>query len=47
MKRKQMFSWLENKKISIIFLQETHSIMSDDIIWRQEWGGLVPSKTRL
>ena len=41
MKRKQLFSWLDNKKFNIIFLQETHSGQDDEISWSKEWGGPV------
>lgn len=40
-KRKQVFSWLHSKNCSIFFIQETHSLHSDEQIWKQEWGGPV------
>lgn len=40
-KRKAIFKTLHNSNADIIFLQETHSILSDQKIWSSEWGGTV------
>lgn len=37
-KRRECFLWLQEKKPSIIFLQETHSTSSDISLWTNEWG---------
>jgi exonuclease III len=36
-----MFEWLRSKKSDLILMQETHSIASDENVWREEWGGDV------
>ena len=38
-KRRELFLWLRDKKMSIYFLQETHSIINDSKCWSNEWGG--------
>ena len=40
-KRRQLFSWLTDKHFDIIYLQETHSTKTDEINWKQEWGGEI------
>ena len=40
-KRKQLFAWLNEKPYDILFLQETHSITNDEVLWMQEWGGNI------
>ena len=37
-KRRELFSWLKKKKLSIIFLQETHSDQDSCIQWEKECG---------
>lgn len=37
-KRRDIFHWLKNKRASVYFLQETHSIKNTENIWRSEWG---------
>ena len=38
-KRKQVFNYLREKKLDVIFLQETHSNKKLVKIWRNQWGG--------
>ena len=40
-KRREFFYWVYQKQGDIIFLQETHSVFDNEIIWRSEWGGNV------
>lgn len=40
-KRKAIFRSLRDAEADIIFLQETHSIASDQKIWSAEWGASV------
>lgn len=40
-KRLQLFTWLKEKKRTIICLQETHSSPPDEDPWREEWGGSI------
>ena len=37
-KRNEMFTWLKNKNLSIIFLQETHCTNELEDVWRTGWG---------
>ena len=37
-KRKKLYLWLKQTKADIIFLQETHSVLKNELIWRNEWG---------
>ena len=37
-KRQTVFKWLENSNNGITLLQETHSSLSDEIKWINEWG---------
>ena len=38
-KRRKLFSFLHTHKYDFIYLQETHSIPSDNSLWVNEWGG--------
>lgn len=38
-KRKQIFHWLKNHNPTIVMLQETHTISSDEAVWISEWDG--------
>ena len=38
-KRDMVFNYLTRKTISIICLQETHSVQTDEDIWCKQWGG--------
>ena len=38
-KRKKLFLYLRQFKHDIIILQETHSVESDEELWRKQWGG--------
>ena len=38
-KRRKVFNWLHNSTASIFFLQEIHSTVKDEQIWKAEWGG--------
>ena len=40
-KRRQVFSYLHRRHFQIILLQETHSIISDERCWQNEWGGKI------
>ena len=40
-KRIKMFTWLKNKNLSIIFLQETHCTNELEDVWRTGWGHKV------
>ena len=40
-KRRSIFGFLEDQNCEAYFLQETYSELSDEIIWRSEWGGVV------
>ena len=37
-KRREIFSWLREKKASICMLQEVHCIDETNHLWRAEWG---------
>ena len=37
-KRRQIFKWVRDNKISICLLQETHSIKQIEPFWQSEWG---------
>ena len=39
LKRSVLFEFLERKKFDLIFLQETHSEMDDEVIWSNQWHG--------
>ena len=40
-KRIGLFHWLKDMHKGIIFLQETHSIESDEKLWEREWGSKI------
>ena len=40
-KRMGLFHWLKDMHNGIIFLQETHSIESDEKLWEKEWGSKI------
>ena len=40
-KRIGLFHWLKDMHKGIIFLQETHSIESDETTWKREWGSKI------
>ena len=37
-KRHEMFTWLNPKDLSIVFLQETHCTSELEDLWKTEWG---------
>lgn len=41
LKRRSIFAYLKDHSPKIIFLQETHSEPSDEMIWKSEWGGEI------
>ena len=38
-KRKSVVTWLQRKKYDIVLLQETHSTIECEHVWRKEWNG--------
>ena len=38
-KRSVVFNWLKHSNSGIIFLQETHSVNTDEDQWKKEWSG--------
>ena len=38
-KRTDVFSWIKEKKASVVCLQETHTTKDDEVNWVDEWGG--------
>ena len=40
-KRQGIFSYLKDEKASFYFLQETYSKITDENVWKNEWGGEV------
>ena len=38
-KRRKIFTWLKNKNIEIIVMQETHCYKKLERIWKNEWMG--------
>ena len=40
-KRRKVFMWLREKNYDIYFLQETHSTLSTEHIWNNEWGSRI------
>ena len=38
-KRKAIFTWLNERKYAIIFLQETYSTVDVEDIWKTQWQG--------
>ena len=41
LKRGSIFTYLKDRSPKIIFLQETYSEPSDEMIWKSEWGGEI------
>lgn len=39
-KRRKLFTWLKQLKFDVIFMQETHSLATDEKKWLAEWGGV-------
>lgn len=37
-KRRTIFTWCRKRNSDIIFLQETHSTLSTQLKWKNEWG---------
>ena len=40
-KRKIIFTYLKDQEANFYFLQETFSKVSDEAVWRNEWGGEI------
>ena len=40
-KRKSIFGFLKDQNCEAYFLQETYSELSDEIIWRSKWRGVI------
>ena len=40
-KRRRLFAYLHRRKSDIILLQESHSCLSDEKYWINEWGGKI------
>ena len=40
-KRLAVFNWLKSKYKGLVFLQETHSMIEDKMIWEKEWGSNI------
>ena len=40
-KRKNVFEWLRCSHRGVVLLQETHSCITDEIKWAQEWKGEI------
>ena len=40
-KRKEVFLHCKKLDVDIVCLQETHSVVNDEVIWRSEWGGKI------
>ena len=38
-KRNTIFNWLKTLHNGVCFLQETHSVETDEVKWEKEWGG--------
>ena len=38
-KRRSVFTWLKEKEYNIYCLQETHSTILDEVMWKKDWGG--------
>ena len=41
LKGRSIFAYLEDHSPKVIFLQETYSGPSDEMIWKSEWGGEI------
>ena len=40
-KRRKIFQWLRSKNQDFVYLQETHSTIRDEVIWKKEWNGPI------
>ena len=40
-KRRALFEFLKHTYLDLIFLQETHSSISDEKYWEKEWGAPI------
>ena len=40
-KRRAIFQWIKTYHPGIILLQETHSTVSCENLWKHEWGGSI------
>lgn len=40
-KRKAVFRWLQKSKYDVILLQETHTTLDVESVWRSDWKGPV------
>ena len=40
-KRRQLFKYFHERKVDIIFIQESHSTKDCEKIWQNEWGGKI------
>lgn len=40
-KRRIIYTWARRKKADIVLLQETHSTVDKEKIWKNEWGGRI------
>ena len=40
-KRRSIFCFLKDQNCEAYLLQETYSELSDESIWRSEWGGVI------
>ena len=40
-KRRSIFTYLKDQEASFYFFQETYSKVSDEAVWRNEWGGEI------
>lgn len=38
-KRRKIMRFLNQRKFDVVFIQESHSILNDEKIWTNEWGG--------
>ena len=38
-KRRSIFTYLKDQEATVYFLQETFSKVSDEAVWRTDWGG--------
>ena len=38
-KRQRVLNYLKSKHPGILFLQETHTTVGDELIWKSEWKG--------
>ena len=40
-KRNVFFDYLQRRKYSLIFVQETHSVAGDELVWSKQWKGKI------